>query len=650
MVAAFAKRLKNSYRLLDRDARERRERDEANKYNRRAVLGLCALILAAVLYGVLRLLSPPEDLGPYVRALPVEFTLIEGGHVLFDPATRPSELGSGEKLPIRLPERNLQRLPGFARDRIWYEFGITIPEPRFRELHGRAGLLIPRIWGHSEVYIDGQLIDYGKDLRPILALPARAARVQIRLGADESVKFGIRATYPLVAGEIDRLRELSRSVDEQMALPAKIQLAQLIIIALFGVLFLTLPGKPELWTFMLFFVANFAYGHLYRGTLENRLLFGSAFEQSLWTAGADFLRSLLLFRFVLEFFRLSKARAAKLFWPVTLGALLALPALWLVLRRVSGADPWVLTHVALQAYFMIATLGAALWSWSYLALHLRSPARAAMGFVVLAGIAYTFGANLLDFWSSTERLTGEYRNHLLTYFVMAGIVAIEFARTEKDKTELAHNLSREQREKFLRRLGNDHGAHHGFVLLVDAIGFSGAQERIAPEDQGRFSDLVNRRLLAVAARLPRASVLNGTGDGFYFAWETPFSGDALSQALSVARDVLQAEVALGEVKLRFRCALGYGSYYVGMTKAGSLARDYAAGRLLTQLARIIGSRERESNLRVLSEGAAGESLMKLGSSVSFLEGKHGMRYGFIEISDPALPSSNEDSLPAESAA
>lgn len=618
---------RNSFELLDRDADERRRNNEVNKYNRPAVIGVIACALLAVLYGAKESLTPPPSIVPELLENPSTYFLVSEGTVSF------SE--TGIKHPIRLPERGLNKIHGFDPKNIWYEFRMEIPAERF--VPNRTGLMIPKIWGRSEVYVNGHKSDFGKDIWPILALKDPRNTVRVHVAAENEFKFGIRATYPLVVADIDRLRVLAARVEAQFLLPLRVLVAQLVVGALFIALFLVLPAKPELLTFVAFTLTNVLYGYFQFARDKNEIvLFGSWFGQEWAVLCLDSLRSYLLFRFGLEFFRLTRNRIRQISKTALITGLAFVPSLWFFFSRVSpNSDPWTLVHVLQQAFFFVCTMIVSVWVCGYLFFHLRHHSRAALGLIVFAGLAYTFGSNIRDFWLVQEKITGEFRNHLLTYFVMAGIIAIEYARTEREKHQLARNLPREQREKFYRKVGNLKPSHEGFVLLVDGVGFSSLQERVALEEQGSASDRLNSFLLSRAGTIEGASVLNGTGDGFYFAWEAPYSEDRFLEiarmASRLSSEKLSFDLGSEAWELRFRCALGYGTYFVGVSESAGLARDFSAGKLLTDLARVIGSASGSMGIRILAEGELGAKLVESLVPIQSLEGKHGARFKYGQL-------------------
>ena len=630
--------LAKSFVTVDAESNERMRKGEIDKYNKPKVVFVVAISFCFVVYGIIQVLTPPEDIAITIRENSAEFISFSDGAVSFTDARFPFQVDP-VFYPIQLPDRNLQRFKEFTLKSLWYEFKVAVPKDRFIE--GQTGLLVPKIWGWSEVYVNGQKVDFGKDIRPIIGMKGPALSVLVHVRGDNPFKFGIRATYPLVVGDISKLREIAAAVDQQVGLVQRVLVSQLIIAALFIVLFVMLPSKPELLTFVLFFSVSLAYGYVLNFKTNNQLHFFPNFEAQMITLLAlDFARAFLLFRFVMEFFRMNAFRVRRLSRDSILIGIFVVPSAWYLLRSITvQSEGWGLWGVVQQSYFMIWTVIPAGWVCSYLILHLRYWPRATVGLTVLGAATYTFTTTIYDYWLVNEKITGEFRNHLVTYFIMAGVIALEFARTERDKKELAGNLPREQREKFLKRIGSKNAAHTGFVLLVDGVGFSDLQEKISTSQQGLLTEKINQHLMGIFGRLEGASILNGTGDGFYFAWEGRFSLETLNRLIDLVTELFEAPLSLGDGnEMRFRCALGFGSYFVGMSSGGGLKRDYSAGVLLTQLARIIGSESSEQRLRALYADEFLSFAKDADARLVSIEGKRGAIFSFYEFAERDLRS------------
>lgn len=621
--------MQSSFRKLDEESNRRRESGEIDKYNRPRVLVVIGLALGFVVYGLVQSLTPPQSIVPTLKNNPQDYFLVRDGEVFFgkDPARH----------PITLPFRKLDQLPGYDPNAIWYEFKFAIPRDRFRD--GETALLIPKVWGRSVVYLDGRKIDFGKDVWPLVPLQHQAGLLQISVKADQFL-VGLRATYPLIVGDIEKLRELRRTVDDQLVSTLKVQSSQLVIAALFILLFLMMPSKPELLTFVLYFVVSAGFSEIHIGNYQN----SNRFDLSRITLlsiqlGLDLLRSIILFRFVLEFFRIDRKRLNYLFRESIAYGAIIIPGIWFLLSTISpGLDKFVTFNILHQAYFLAWAASISIWMCAYLALHVRHYGRAFVGSIIAIGIVYTFSANVRDYWFVFDKVTGEMRNHLFMYFLMASVISLEYARTERDKRELAKNLPREQRLKFLRRTEKHVSGHRGFVLLVDGVGFSENQNAMSLEEQGKFTDGINRHLMNVFGTLAGTSILNGTGDGYYFAWEGPLTESRLSEIESRVEALFSSQPDLGDLgvgklagsKVRFRCALGFGDYSVGQSSARGLQRDFATGTLLTELARIIGGGTNEQTFRLLASTELKELGRFAGQSESYVDGKWNRRFAYIE--------------------
>ncbi len=616
------------WKFLEADAELRRKNQEVNKYNKKWIVYPLGLLLFVSLFILARNLTVTQTIPKILAEHPEDFFLVKEGGVYFKDASK--------KTKITLPMRNLSVLPGFDVKNIWYEFDVVLPE-KFRS-RTDLGMMVSAIWGRYKVYIDNQLVDYGRDDMNVIPVTQHAFKLFVQVDGEGLPKYGIRGTFPVVIGNISQVRGFINIFNEQAFVYVKALVAQLVALFLFLVLFINLPNKPELFVFLAVFITNIVFYFTYTGYVENiNQIFKSSVIYTTLLASLSLLRSFLLYYFILEFFRFSK-NLARAWTAKFLGVgLLVIPCLmFIVLHKISYTDYFSAFQIVQETYFLILCVVIGLVKILYLRNHLGHNMRAILGLLIVVAIAYNGVMNIYDYFFIHNKVTTEYLNHIYTYFAVAVVTMVEFSRTEKDRNQLTKNLSKEVQEKVLQKFGKFEKEHSGLIVLVDMVGFTQTQKKVGSENQKVFIEGLLKHLMK---HFNTGSKLAGTGDGFYFSWKEKYSLDAVIDKLEMIYSLMSDEITLQDLgvvgvenqAVKFRCSLGYGSYVTGIVEEGKLSTDYTSGVVLSELSRVIGAGDKKTTLRILLSDVTRGLLNQFRKEETQIQAKNFETYSYLEL-------------------
>jgi hypothetical protein len=624
--------LEKLWKFFEADAELRRKNQEVNKYNKKWIVYPLGVLLFVSLFVLARNLSITQTVSKILADRPNDFVQVKEGWVYFkDPA---------KKTKITLPMRNLSALPDFDVKNIWYEFDVLIPE-KFRS-HTDLGIMIPAIWGRYKVFIDNQLVDYGRDYMNIIPVTSHVFKLFIQIDGENLPKYGIRAVFPVVVGKINEIRSFIGIINDQDLVYTKALIAQLVALFLFLILFINLPNKPELFIFLMLFITNLVFSVVNLFYRDNATKFFSSIEGYQYTLAAiSFFRSILFYCFVLEFFRFSRKLAMELSSKLFISGIVVIPALALGIAFKSNADWHSAFQISQETFFLIPCVLIGTTKILYLNNHLKHRLRAVLGFLIVAAISYNGGKNIYDYFFIQNTVTTEYFNHIYMYFAVALVTMLEFARTERDRNLLTKNLSKEVQDRVTRRFGKFEDEHRGLIVLVDMIGFTKTQKKVGFENQKQFIENVLKHLMK---HFNTGSKLAGTGDGFYFSWKENFTRENILEKLEMIHSLLNTKLTLHSLglndledqELKFRCSLGYGTYVTGLVEEGKLSTDYTAGLILSELSRIIGAGDRKSSTRILLNEFTLDLLGQWKKSSTTIQAKNEEMYSFFELSQPEI--------------
>ena len=279
----------------------------------------------------------------------------------------------------------------------------------------------------------------------------------------------------------------------------------------------------------------------------------------------------------------------------------------------------------------------------YLQLHRVSLRRRLATFFLYLSIVAHFGLTIIDQWFITSKKSTQETGHNISLIVLLIIVVTaEFGRQAKERDELLENLPKEEQRKVT--LGRKHASvHSGFLLLIDAVAWTEHQEALLSGIQEwEFQNQVNKYLLKIFHDR-ETSVLTGTGDGFYFAWEGPPSAERLRNICERIELLINSPVDLNDLglqatgpsgNLEFRAALTYGEYAIGRSRYKELTRDFATGKPLNRLARIIGNEKR--TFRILPDEKLRVFTRIGGLAPNAIVDKHGRGWKYFQLTPNEL--------------
>lgn len=140
--------------------------------------------------------------------------------------------------------------------------------------------------------------------------------------------------------------------------------------------------------------------------------------------------------------------------------------------------------------------------------------------------------------------------------------------------------------------------------------------------------MANRMLRPISVtKLPEVSILSCTGDGLYLAFRGDATAERLNEVMKVAISIAADPAGSG---IKFRAALGFGTYGVRIVKCGELRKEFVAGNILNDLSRIIGSKSSSRCIRILC-GPEVNPLISNQNRDSVID-KHGFEHFFVEPS------------------
>ncbi len=621
-LAKLEAKLSEEAHLRNNEFRSVDQHKARNSLSALAIVGLSFLF-------IFNLLTPPPSITSKLESEKDKFQIFNEGSVYFSNERSPPRSRDVVLHPIRLPDRSISKLSGFDPASVWYEFNVEIPEALAAS--GKTGILVPKVWGSSRVFVNGKLRDFGTNAWPLIATEERLNFIQINVDIRGHSKLEpIRATYPLVVGEVDELRSLMVQIEEQYQTWPRTLAVYALAIILFGVLYVAYPRKPELLAFVVFLGLS-----LIDTMIEMQL---NASSRQIWSwhvqtgvlVVASCLKNLSLLAFSLFFFR---ARSANVFGTVAFAMLACAvvgPALVsFFVNSISSHDLRQSIHLSTSLLFFFLSCAFSLPRLVFISTRKGVPLqRKVGGAVILLSILSLYLFNFLDHLAFFTRIVHPYNNTLLVNLALAITVAFEISRAEVHQRVLGSMLPREVKEGL--NLNSNGIDQKGFVLLIDAVGYSA--------DRGRFDDSSRRALYVqeMADRMLRpltsvtqseVSILSCTGDGLYLAFRGEATAERMDEVLNVANSITKPQ-ATNEI--RFRAAVGFGTYGVRIVKCGEMRKEFVAGNILNDLSRIIGSSSSSRSVRVLC-GPEVEPLLRSPNKQSVVD-KHGFEHIFVEPS------------------
>ncbi len=626
------KPIKRKIQHFDVEAVERTADASANRFDRRKYTALVVVFVVLAIVEVFQLVTPPEDIAKIFERSSTEFELIKNGYIYFSRSESPPHIPKDDKFAIKLPARDVTSLANFDAHGTWYEFRVLVPE-KFRNSNG-LGLLIPKIWGDSKIYVDDTLVDFGRDIRLILAIVSPDFRLKIRVNStSNAIKAPITATYPLVIGDIGTLRSLSKSVDDQYQTSYRAMAVYGLAIMLFGMLFVAYPKKPELLAFIFFLIFSFSNVFIQTFQDTNRLLFWKNLSPIYVGIPSDLLTNLSLLCFSLFFFR---AHPKKVWGALINGTLFAIfigiPASYFFFTALSVANFRPVAHSVLNCIFLTLQI----WYLTPRTIHLFSTkevpnARKIAAGIVASTILSLYAVNILDYFNLISTVTTLPRNNLLLHITLAIVVAYEVSRAEMNQLIFGSMLPKEVKEGV--HLNKTSVNEKGFVILVDALDYSSNRARFDDSDlRASYIDKLAQSMLKPLSELgiSNFSILNCTGDGIYCAVRGEPNRENFLKSFEFVTAINSLVLtSANEKQIKFRSAIGYGHYGVKIIEVGKLRKDFVAGNILNDLSRIIGSKPGETSVRVLFSEHV-HALFPYAETCEIID-KHGFSHRYFEL-------------------
>jgi hypothetical protein len=621
------------YDKIESEGEKRAEEREFDKYNKRYIIVPLALVCLISIYFVIESLTLPKDHEATVQRFLGEHLTYEKAIVWFgDEKNNVHE--------ITIPDRNLERFSDFDKSNINYEIEINIPKEHFSEKE--TGFITTRPWGKSTIWINGELENFGQKLPIIYPLMKADNTVKINVDATGMWKYGIRGVFPILVDDIDELRELNKFFTKYEDRTYRVLIAHTVTFIILLMLFLSAPRKPELFAFVTLFFLNIAYtvALIYIGWQGGTIPYLKIIDSRELLSIIGLSRKMALFWFVLEYFRFRKKIYRNLVFNYLLAIFGCLIATGIIVSLEAEPLPW---HIFLELMVEVVTLSfcliLGLFLVSFLVFRIKHYIRAALSLLLLVTIGYALASNAADLFYYFQRSGSNYLNNFYTFFVIIMIAVFEFARTEQQNERIRKILPKEAQKKFQNPFSKEAPYHQGYIMLVDIVSFSLMQDKLSPKDQGRFAEEVLSHILN---HFDDSSLLGMTGDGFYFGWKEAYTRERLFRKLAQVHSLFQDPLStrhlgfkeLPPQKIRYRVAMNYGNYSVGILTTEGLSSAFATGSSLSELQRIIGGGE-EQRIRIGDlEVVNLDHLSKVVETpIQWIQDKHGKSHLYLELSD-----------------
>lgn len=613
---------------LHEEAQIRSEDFGSDAFFRRRNVLFVSIFLFAALSSMVLLISPPKNIGLELEKKSDGLLLFRDGKLIFDQAQNPPAAGH-DSLAISLPFRNAHTQPGYIKDGIWYEFPVKIPAAAFKE--GSTGVLLPMVWGQGKVFLNGQLHDFGVNHVPILALPKRDNVIHVRANIEGTNRTNpISATFPLVVGDVNSIRALKAKIDSGYEINYRALAVYSLAILLFGMLFIAFPRKPELFAFLVFLFCSLIYSALVTVNETNAFPVMAIALQQAVLVFFDYATNFSALLFSLYFLRAHPKSVQSAAKNVLLYTVILCPPTALFLYRALNAPHLIQVGHLVTNFSFLLSQAAYVWPRYYFSMRERSiPVFRKTACTIVVGTILAFYlVNIIDYFVIFTGITSLQSNGLILNIALAITVAFEVSRAEKNQKILGSMLPREVRETL--HLAERKANQRGFVVLVDAIGYSANRNRFddASERNAYIERLAKKMLKPLNEfAFKDFSILNCTGDGIYCAIRGEANESTLRSAIRFA--VAVTEVLPDEQDIQFRAAIGYGTYSVSIIEAGQVRKEFVAGNVLNDLSRVIGNSKGRHQVRILASKAISHLVDDQGADAVI--DKHGFEHRFVEL-------------------
>ncbi|MDR3606509.1 MAG: hypothetical protein P4M08_03910 [Oligoflexia bacterium] len=503
---------------------------------------------------------------------------------------------------VQLPFFDLKIFRDYQDHDLYYQFNPKLSDENKRK--GLDTLLIPILWGDGEVFVDNKLISDGPNYWPLVPISGgETIRVHFRSPSGE--KFGIRGLMPPFITDRFFARSFEKDVNGQ---PFQFQysfVAQLAGFCLLLIMFLTFPYRPELFSFLVLFALETIRAYLFLVRDRGETIFSPKLDEITYNALLICAAVALVF-FIGTFFRRTLRSICRFFLKNLVTLTVGLTVGYFTLTSYSPSLPG--EDALFISVWVAATISSILLVRDTI-LFLSKPGsklRLTIGLSALAGALYWAALNIRDHLTLTSAITTEYNNHLHFFFFMSTVLGIEVGRTEIKIREAFSLLPKE----VVRFIHDPRECwREGFVVLVDVVGWSKVLRTLPESETPSYMRGVNEYLLSVLDE-PKASVVTGTGDGFFMTFEGDPSEERFNKLIRACSLLAQRRPTLESIgvgienirneRIIVRSAIGYGRYYIGFVQTKNLKKEFLAGFLATALARAIGNEKNPSSVRVLS--------------------------------------------------
>jgi hypothetical protein len=519
----------------------------------------------------------------------------------------------GQKLSCKethFPPSHTERLKPNLATTFEYQFDVLLrPED---DIRGLSSLLIPTIWGESEIYRNGNLISRGPNVFETLPLLSGLNRIRIVVKNDSGLPGGILGLFPptvLSAADAFRLRDdvTNEPITQRLTLAL-----QYMIVAILAMFWIWSKRQQELLFFLILAFTEVLKNTLFVLYFQEGITFLSPrVDLQIY----EILRSLSIFLtvpFILATFRIPLREMSdmpkKYGWKylaivifVAVGAMSLSNSISLPSARTLG---FLVASTLFLFFISVPNLVPLFMKRLYSRLWLTS--------LTVGGVLVWYGRLAIDLFHLETGITTEYNNQLLFFIVMTGLLAFQFGKTESRYSSAKSLLSKETAKKIEANTAGANPEQFGFVVLVDIAGWTRMRHSI-PEHAAR--NHYSKETLEALMREFDAqgySIPNQQGDSVFVTRPGRAARETFEDVVQRCKNLCLKRPTMKELGItapevaeeRFiaRSTIFFGQYDVIIAQSAYHKKETIVGDAPETLARIIGNDPDPQKVRVVAGG------------------------------------------------
>lgn len=613
-------RLKARFDQIELETYERFNRGEQRKFSTRPfrLAGVVGIIV--MIYFSHSMIDPGEK--PYtlsaLKKAGSRYELVKQGKIFTaegePPNLRPKEVHEfifDESKSTWPWARQIFHTPKEPNE-FWYSFEIHRATSTSKD--NPEQVLIPKVFGQSFIFKNGELIAADRDLRKRIELTEDVTRIEIKVKSIRNDPFvpGITAFYPLVIGSEADLAKIENYIGLEIDRFKTVLDMQVIAFIIVLGLILSGPSLAEVVPLGSFLLVNLGYAVFTYMKHNGKIPEGISQEWDNWIKLTFvLLQSLMFIWFGCEFFRKNKKSILK-----TMKQTLFLWVAWISLCILvikdgkPGGSGWTAVLAMNYLFFGVATLVFVGMDYFYVLMRGNDLFRKFISTAFVGSFVYFYYSAFMNYFLFTSQTSSELMVQFINYVAVLVIVAGELGRSTLERDDQRGKLPKENAGEPKHEFSpDDHPCYEAFVIMCDAAEYSVKLwklrkfgEKIVSHYQDRVQDY-----LLKSFSTPATSNHSSMGDGFYFGIRWDWNRDNLLKLLRMCRKLIGEEVKMKDIgvpwldqdTMRVRCIIAYGTYTMTKRSVNGIGSITHGGELATLLQRGSGSGKDPIALRIL---------------------------------------------------